>query len=144
MDHCLGLGSCKPIQTVYCGSYRLWDTNGFYVFKRVNKISMQLIPYVAHKTQNIYYVNLYRKSLLTHACARKLSRVWLFAIPWTVACQAFLSMGFSRQEYWSGLPFPPSGISQPRDQTLISCWLMLGNKTELLSDDMELNKMLIT
>ena len=30
----------------------------------------------------------------------------LFATPWTVACQAPLSMGFSRQEYWSGLPFP--------------------------------------
>ena len=32
-----------------------------------------------------------------------------FVTPWTVACQALLSMGFSRQEYWSGLPFPPSG-----------------------------------
>ena len=31
------------------------------------------------------------------------------AVPWTVARQAPLSMGFSRQEYWSGLPFPPSG-----------------------------------
>ena len=30
-------------------------------------------------------------------------------IPWTVACQAPLSMGFSRQEYWSGLPFPAPG-----------------------------------
>ena len=29
--------------------------------------------------------------------------------PWIVACQAPLSMGFSRQEYWSGLPFPPPG-----------------------------------
>jgi len=29
--------------------------------------------------------------------------------PWTVACQASLSMGFSRQEYWSGLPCPPPG-----------------------------------
>ena len=29
--------------------------------------------------------------------------------PWTVACQAPLSMGFSRQEYWSGLSWPPSG-----------------------------------
>ena len=36
-----------------------------------------------------------------------LSRVRLFATPWTVARQAPLSMGFSRQEYWSGLPFPP-------------------------------------
>ena len=30
-------------------------------------------------------------------------------IPWTVACQAPLSMGFPRQEYWSGLPFPSLG-----------------------------------
>ena len=35
-----------------------------------------------------------------------LSHVQLFAIPWTVAHQALLSMGFSRQESWSGLPFP--------------------------------------
>ena len=33
----------------------------------------------------------------------------LFATPWTVACQAPLFMGFSRQEYWSGLPCPPPG-----------------------------------
>ena len=32
---------------------------------------------------------------------------WLFATPWIVASQAALSMGFPRQEYWSGLPFPP-------------------------------------
>ena len=31
------------------------------------------------------------------------------ATPWNAACQAPLSMGFSRQEYWSGLPFPPPG-----------------------------------
>ena len=37
------------------------------------------------------------------------SHVQLFAIPWTVARQARLSMGFSRQEHWSGLPFPPPG-----------------------------------
>ena len=35
-----------------------------------------------------------------------LSCVQLFATPWTVAHQASPSMGFSRQEYWSGLPFP--------------------------------------
>ena len=38
-----------------------------------------------------------------------LSRVWLFATPWTVAHQAPLSMGFLSQEYWRGLPFPPPG-----------------------------------
>ena len=37
-------------------------------------------------------------------CAQLLSRVRLFATPWTVAHQAPLSMRFSRQEYWSGLP----------------------------------------
>ena len=37
------------------------------------------------------------------------SRVQLSATPWTIALQAFVSMGFSRQEYWSGLPFPPPG-----------------------------------
>ena len=38
-----------------------------------------------------------------------LSHVWLFATPWIVACKAPLCMGFSRQEYWSGLPCPPPG-----------------------------------
>ena len=40
---------------------------------------------------------------------KSLSCVQLFATPWTVAYQAPLSMGFSRQEYWSGLPFPSPG-----------------------------------
>ena len=42
------------------------------------------------------------------------SHVWLFASPWTVALQAPLSMGFPRQKYWSGLPFPsPGNFSDP-------------------------------
>ena len=40
---------------------------------------------------------------------KSLSHVRFFATPWTVAYQASLSMGFSRQEYWSGLPFPSPG-----------------------------------
>ena len=41
-----------------------------------------------------------------------------FAMPWTVAQQAPLSMGFSRQEYWSGLPLPtPGNISDPEIKT---------------------------
>ena len=38
-----------------------------------------------------------------------LSHVQLFVTPWTIAHQVPLSMGFSRQEYWSGLPFPTPG-----------------------------------
>ena len=45
---------------------------------------------------------------------KSLSRVWLFVTPWTVAYQASPSMEFSRQEYWSGLPFPsPGDIPDP-------------------------------
>ena len=40
---------------------------------------------------------------------KSLSHVQLFATPWTVAYQAPQSMGFSSQEYWSGLPFPSPG-----------------------------------
>ena len=43
-----------------------------------------------------------------------LSRVWLFASPWTVTRQTSLSMGFPRQEYWSGLPFSsPEDLPDP-------------------------------
>ena len=49
---------------------------------------------------------------------------WLFAIPWTVACQAPLSMEFSRQEYWSGLPFTTPG-DLPNPEILNPCLLHL-------------------
>ena len=49
--------------------------------------------------------NLYRK---VWKC-QSLSCVWVFETPWTIACQASLSIEFSRQEYWSGLPFPSPG-----------------------------------
>ena len=42
-----------------------------------------------------------------HSC------VWVFMTPWTVACQAPLSMEYSRQEYWSGWPFPSPGNLDP-------------------------------
>ena len=43
------------------------------------------------------------------------SRVQLFATPWTTVYQTALSMGFYRQDYWSGLPFPPPGnLLDPR------------------------------
>ena len=61
-------------------------------------------------------------------CVYMLSCPWLFATPQTVACQAPMSMGFSRQEYWSGLPFfSPGRSSQPRDGTWVSCigrWIL--------------------
>ena len=50
---------------------------------------------------------------------KSLSHVRLFATPWTVALQAPPSMGFSRQQYWSGLPFPsPGDLPNPGIETM--------------------------
>ena len=70
------------------------------------------------------YVNTGRKSTTTQEKqttaanmnfeVKSLSRVRLFATPWTIAHQAPPSVGFSRQEYWSGLLFPsPGGLPNP-------------------------------
>ena len=45
---------------------------------------------------------------------KSLSRIWLLATPWTAAYQAPPSMGFSRQEYWSGVPLPSSWVNPRR------------------------------
>ena len=62
----------------------------------------------------------YRVSLLiAHLCMCVLSCVRLFVTPWTVAHQDPRSMGFSRQEYWSGLPLPPPGdLPDPRTEAM--------------------------
>ena len=70
-------------------------------------------------------------------CAQLLSHVHLFATPWTVAYQAPLSMGFPRQEYWSGLPFlspvdlPNPGI-EPSSPALPGGFFTTGSPIELL------------
>ena len=57
-------------------------------------------------------------------CACVFSHVWLFATWWAVARQAPLSMGCPRQEYWSGLPFPPPGdLSEPGSNLYPLCLL---------------------
>ena len=56
--------------------------------------------------ENIHFNEMFYFSVIE---VKSLSRVWLFATPWTVAYQSPQSMGFSIQEYWSGLPFPSPG-----------------------------------
>ena len=82
---------------------------------------------VSIKTSSQYLWNFLLSCVLSH--------VQLFVTPWTVACQAPLSMGFSKQDYWSGLPFPllshkedeggfqkfPSGVS----------YLILGSRDKI-------------
>ena len=62
-----------------------------------------------------------------HMLVCKLSHVQLFATPWTVAHQAPLSLGFSRQEDWSGFPFASAASSWSRNWTHVSCigqWIL--------------------
>ena len=56
--------------------------------------------------------------------AQSLSYVCLFATPKTVTHQAPLSMGFSRQKYWSGLPFSPLGVFLTQGSNLPLLWLL--------------------
>ena len=73
-----------------------WDEKAVHRHRGVETKQQNLIS--ADKSDDISFIG---------KCV--LSRVWVFATPQTVACQAPLSMGFPRQEYWSRLPFPPPG-----------------------------------
>ena len=105
----------------------------FQTLKTIIKINFFHFQCFCHKC---YYVPWRQPSCLSlkniscpsknalRVCACLLSHfscVRVFATPWTAAYPSLLSMGFSRQEYWSGLSMPSSGdSSKPRDQTLVS------------------------
>ena len=77
-----------------------------------------LNPWSTRKVPDVVIIMLLLFYLLSH--------VWLFVTPWTVACQASLSMGFSRQEYWSRFLFSsPGDLPNPQDWNLsfnhVSC-----------------------
>ena len=70
----------------------------------------------------VQYCSLQHQILLSSPKSVWVTQLCLYVTPWTLALQALLSMGFSRQEYCSGLPFPsPGGSSQPRNQAWVSC-----------------------
>lgn len=70
-------------------------------------------PLKFNSIQQIFFGHLLRAAYSAKECTghrvKSLSHARLFATPWTAARQAPLSLGFSRQEYWSRLPCPPSG-----------------------------------
>ena len=74
--------------------------------------------------KGIYEKPTANKKTNRNVCECVLSRVRLFAIPWTVARRALRSMRFSRQEYWSGLPFPSlRDLANPGINLLLLCLL---------------------
>ena len=97
-------------------------TNCSFLFKTqfrhylLQKVLLDTSPPGSWNSVNVY-------SVLPHHCnntfpkdteVKSLSHVQLFATPWTVAQQAPPSMGFSKQEYWSGLPLPsPEDLPDP-------------------------------
>ena len=83
-----------------------------------------LLPFDSSKESlkkwELSFTNSQLASPLLHANIRVLNRAPLYATPWTVAQQAPLSMGFPRQEYHCGLPFPSPGI-EPSLHCLLHC-----------------------
>ena len=87
-----------------------------YKLLHTERISNKNLHYSTEN--NIQYLRIkqqkrmFRKRMYMWMCVHVLSHfssIWLFVTLWTAARQAPLSMGFSRQEYWSGLPYPPQG-----------------------------------
>ena len=74
-------------------------------------IAMFLEPYSFRLFTMLLISAIQQSDSVIHTCvhAKLLQSCRVFVNPWTVACQAPLFMGFSRQEYWSGLPCPPPG-----------------------------------
>ena len=68
----------------------------FLIFSKVKQLPNILGQRIVHEYETIYVM-----LLLSH-----FSHVWLYVTPWTAAYQAPPSLGFSRQEHWSGLPLP--------------------------------------
>ena len=115
---------CLPFQNIHWSKERkgLWD---FYFFsivccyipnKMAKEVSFLHNNSMSSNDQSISHIKMQVcvcvcvcARACARACTKSLSHVPLFATLWTVAHQSPLSMGFSRQEYWSGLPWTPSG-----------------------------------
>ena len=87
-------------------NYGNMDEKESITLSEISKTERQILKSIAYtwnpKNKQKTVLNSWRE-------AKWLSRVWLFATPWTLAYQVPSPMGFSRQECWSGLPFPSPG-----------------------------------
>ena len=112
------MGNIKVSMGYVTKYYRLGSLNNRNLFLTVLKVSFRWVGVLWGLSAWVGDGYLFAISshglFLVHVAAgpgelSPFSRVQLFVIPWTVAHQAPLSLGFSRQEYWSGLPCPPPG-----------------------------------
>ena len=139
--------------------------SGLFVYGRIGHREMSQMPewysvvsnhtsaFIIKVGRNVFFNVLWSfmggiLSLFHYACMLShFSHVQLFATLWIVACQAPLSMGFSRQEYWSGLPFPsPGNLPNPgiehaslMSPALAGVFFTTATTSEALFHDGELN-----
>ena len=85
--------------------FRLWEAP----WKPLSSAVRGCVPRLSAASFNIQIFILIRDNFYCGKICAVLSHVWIFGTLWTIARQTPLSMGFSRQEYWSGLPCPPPG-----------------------------------
>ena len=112
--------SFKPTFSVFSFTFikRLFSSSSLSAIRMVSFVYLRLLIFLlailipAYASSSPAFRMMYSTYKLNNQVkvkVKSLSRVQLFATPWTVAYQAPLSMGFSRQEYWNGLPFPSPG-----------------------------------
>ena len=89
--HCIGYLCATGVK--HFGTWRLTT--------RMKGVGQRLMVFTIYSFQN-YSINIHGGGLVNKSCL-------ILATPWTVSCQAHLSMGFPRQECWNGLPFPSPG-----------------------------------
>ena len=113
----VGVGSLSLLQAIFLTQGL--DPGVLHYRRVLHHLIHQGSLKLTHKTNHPISLSLMQNlNLVTYHCwvrnlvkvkVKSFNHVWLFATPWTVAYQAPPSMGFSRQECWSGLPFPSPG-----------------------------------
>ena len=110
-------GNLTPLwQTVKSSGFRLYINFSLIVKSAEEKAVIFLKIDTSAKSFSNFVVFLCWCCLVAQPC---LTLLWA---PWTVACQAPLSMGFPRHEYWSEVPFPsPRDLPDPGIESMLSC-----------------------
>ena len=114
-----GIRSCKLLEREWISTALLYSAGNQSQYPVINYTGKE------YEKQYIYYIDTYymyilHSTLLCYAMLSHFSRVRLCATPQTAAHQAPPSLGFSRQEYWSGLPFP-SPMHESESEVAQSC-----------------------
>ena len=99
-----------------------WNPPNRSCTRTSTKTVSHTLPYM-QRLRFLAWFQVHHRPSVTTCMSQSLSCVRLFAAPWTVARQALLSTCFSRQEHWSGLPFPspgdpPNPGTEPRSPAL--------------------------